>query len=49
MDIIVIMELDVFHTLLYVMDIHHVVMDLMKDLVVRYICTYNMYIIYHHF
>ena len=30
-------ELGVYHNHLYVMDIHHAVMDLMKKIVVRYI------------
>ena len=29
-------DLDVFHTLLYAMDIHHVLMDRMKKTVVRH-------------
>ena len=29
--------LDVYHTHLYVMDVHHVKMDLMKQIVVRYV------------
>ena len=37
MDFFVTTGLDVYHTHLYVMDIHHAVMDLMKQIVVRYI------------
>ena len=36
-DFFVITELGVYHTHLYVMDIHHAVMDLMKQIVVRYL------------
>ena len=42
MDTYVITELDVCHTVLYVMDMLHAVMDLMKDIVVRTVIT-----IYH--
>ena len=36
MDIYVITELHVYHTPMYVMDMHIVLMDLMKDIVVRH-------------
>ena len=39
MDTYVITELDACHTVLYVMDILHAVMDLMKDIVVSIIIT----------
>ena len=38
-DFFVTTELDVYHTLLYAMDIHHVVISLMKEIAVRHFCV----------
>ena len=36
MDIFVMTELDVYHIFIFAMDMHHVLMDLMKKTVVRH-------------